>query len=146
MNPQPRLAAQALRMVRQLVMITGMGATTATVLVSQVFVRDVPDRRTLARFVGLTGTADQSGSRRRDRGLMKAGSGRVRHVMIQLAWQMLRHQPDCALVAWYRQRVEQANGAGRKTFIVALARKLLIALWHYVRDGLVPEGIRFADA
>jgi transposase len=140
------LTGQALAMIARLATLTGMGATTASVLVSEVFARSFRDRRALARFVGLTGTPDESGSRRRDRGLMKAGSARVRHVMIQLAWRMLRHQPDCALVRWYRQRVETANGAGKKTFIVALARKLLIALWRFVTEGVVPEGMRFADA
>ena len=84
---------------------------------------------------------DESGNRRRDRGLMRAGSARVRHVMIQLAWLMLHHQPDCALVRWYRERVEKANRAGKKTFIVALARKLLIALWRFVKEGVVPAGM-----
>lgn len=125
-------------MIAQLATLTGMGATTASV----VFARSFRDRRALARFVGLTGTPDESGSRRRDRGLMKAGS--ARHVMIQLAWRMLRHQPDCALVRWYRQRVETANGAGKKTFIVALTRKLLIALWRFVTEGVVPDGMRLA--
>jgi transposase len=119
------LAAQAQRFFQQLVTVTGMGAATATLLVAEVFMRRFADRRALARFVGLTGTPDESGSRRRDRGLMKAGSARVRHVMIQLAWRMLYHQPNATLVQWYRDRVAKANGAGRKTFIVALARSVL---------------------
>lgn len=139
------VAAQALTMVRQLVMVTGMGAATATTLVSELFVRDFADRRALARFVGLTGTPDESGSRRRDRGLMKAGSARVRHVMIQLAWRMLYHQPESTLVRWYRDRVASANAAGRKTFIVALARKLLIAFWRFLKYGEAPEGMRLAN-
>ena len=64
--------------------------------------------------------------------------------MIQLTWRMLCHRPNSALVQWYRERVAKANGAGRKTFIVALARKLLIALWRFVQSGQVPEGMRFA--
>jgi transposase len=126
------------------VTVTGVGAATAATLVAEVFMRSFADRRALARFVGLTGTPDESGSRRRDRGLMKAGSARVRHIMIQLAWRMLYHQPNATLVQWYRDRVAKANGAGRKTFIVALARKLLIALWRFVQSGEVPEGIRLA--
>ena len=137
-------AAQARRRFQQLVTVTGMGAATAATLVAEVFMRNFADRRALARFVGLTGTPDESGSRRRDRGLMKAGSARVRHIMIQLAWRMLYHQPNSALVQWYRDRVAKANGAGRKTFIVALARKLLIALWRFVQSGQVPEGMRLA--
>jgi transposase len=116
------------------------------VLVTEVFARSFRDRRALARFVGLTRTPDESGSRRGGGGLMRAGSARVRHVMIQLAWLMLRHQPDCALVRWYRERVEKASGAGKKTFIVALTRKLLIVLWRFVTGGIVPEGMRFAKA
>jgi transposase len=138
------LAAQARRRLQQLVTITGIGATTAATLVAEVFMRSFADRRALARFVGLTGTPDESGSRRRDRGLMKAGSKRVRHIMIQLAWRMLYHQPNAGLVQWYRDRVAKANGAGKKTFIVALARKLLIALWRFVQSGEVPEGMRLA--
>jgi transposase len=137
-------AAQARRRFQQLVTVTGMGAATAATLVAEVFMRNFADRRALARFVGLTGTPDESGSRRRDRGLMKAGSARVRHIMIQLAWRMLYHQPNSALVQWYRDRVAKANSAGRKTFIVALARKLLIALWRFVQSGQVPEGMRLA--
>ena len=140
------LAAAARRSLRQLAKVTGLGATTAATLVAEVFTRNFADRRALARFVGLTGTPDESGSRRRDRGLMKAGSARVRHVMIQLAWRMLYHQPNAALVQWYRDRVAKANNAGRKTFIVALARKLLIALWHFVQTGEVPEGMQLVAA
>jgi transposase len=109
---------------------------TAATLIAEVFVRSFADRR----FVGLTGTPDESGSRRRDRGLMKAGSSRVRHIMIQLAWRMLYHQPNAAL------RVAKANSGGRKTFIVALARKLPIALWRFVQTGEVPEGMQLAVA
>jgi transposase len=138
------LAAQARRLLQQLVTVTGVGAATAATLVAEVFMRSFADRRALARFVGLTGTPDESGSRRRDRGLMKAGSARVRHIMIQLAWRMLYHQPNATLVQWYLDRVAKANGAGRKTFIVALARKLLIALWRFVQSGEVPEGMRLA--
>jgi transposase len=130
------LAAQARTLFQQLVTVTGVGAATAATLVAEVFMRSFADRRALARFVGLTGTPDESGSRRRDRGLMKAGSAR--------AWRMLYHQPNATLVQWYRDRVAKANGAGRKTFIVALARKLLIALWRFVQSGEVPEGIRLA--
>jgi transposase len=140
------LAAQAQRLFQQLVTITGVGGTTAATLVAEVFVRSFADRRALARFVGLTGTPDESGSRQRDRGLMKAGSARVRHIMIQLAWRMLYHQPNAALVHWYRDRVAKANSGGRKTFIVALARKLLIALWRFVQTEEIPAGMQLAVA
>lgn len=140
------LAEQAQKARRQLATIAGVGAATAATLVSEVFTRNFAHRRALARFVGLTGTPDESGSRRRDRGLMKAGSARVRHTMIQLAWRMLYHQPNATLVQWYRERVARANSAGRKTFIVALARKLVIALWRFVQTGELPNGMHLARA
>jgi transposase len=140
------LAAQAQALRRQLATIAGVGQATAATLVAEVFTRGFTDRRALARFVGLTGTPDESGSRRRDRGLMKAGSARVRHVMVQLAWRMLYHQPEAALVRWYRERVAKANSAGRKNFIVALARKLLISLWRFLQFGEVPHGMRSSAA
>jgi transposase len=127
-------------MVAQLAAIKGLGLETAHTLVHELLRRPFRDRRAVARFVGLTGTPDESGTRRRDRGLARAGSPRLRQLLVQLAWRRLQFQPDAGLVQWYRRRVEQANGAGRKTFIVALARKLLIALWRYVRDRVVPQG------
>lgn len=127
-------------MVAQLAAIKGLGLETAHTLVHELLLRPFRDRRALARFVGLTGTPDESGTRRRDRGLARAGNPRLRQLLVQLAWRLLQFQPDAGLVQWYRRRVEQANGAGRKTFIVALARKVLIALWRYGRDGVVPQG------
>ena len=94
----------------------------------------------MARYGGLTGSPDESGARRRKRGLARAGNARVRHGMIQLAWRFLWYQPDCALVQWYRERTGADRNA-RKKLIVALARKLLIALWRFVTEGLVPEGV-----
>jgi transposase len=94
----------------------------------------------VARYAGLTGAPDESGSRRREKGLAKAGNARVRRGMIQLAWRFLLFQKGSALVRWYRVRTENAAGA-RKTMIVALARKLLIALWRFVTTGEPPEGI-----
>ena len=105
--------------------------------------RGLRDRRALARYAGVTGSPDESGARRREQGLAKAGNARVRHSLIQLAWRFLRHQPNAALSQWYRQRTKDLRGATRKTMIVALARKLLIALWRLVTDGVVPEGVRF---
>ena len=95
----------------------------------------------MARFAGLTGAPDESGKRRRDKGLAKAGSARVRRGMIQLAWRFLLFQRDSALAQWYRARTADARGGTRKTMIVALARKLLIALWRLVTTGEAPEGV-----
>ena len=91
------------------------------------------------------GAPDESGSRRREKGLARAGNARVRRGMIQLAWRFLMFQKDSALAEWYRQRTENARGT-RKTMIVALARKLLIALWRLVTTGVVPEGVRLRPA
>ncbi len=134
----PDEAASA--MVRVLSKIRGLGVETADMLVSEVFSRDLRDRRAVARYGGLTGSPDESGARRREKGLVRAGNARVRHGMIQLAWRFLLHQPDCALVTWYRARAG-ADRNTRKRLIVALARKLLIALWRFVKEGLVPEGV-----
>jgi transposase len=108
--------------------------------VHEVLSRKLRDRRAVARYAGLTGAPDESGSKRREKGLAKAGNARVRGGMIQLAWRFLLFQKDSALAQWYRTRTEGA-GKGRKTMIVALARKLLIALWRLVTTGEVPAGV-----
>src|SRR5499427_6779102 len=127
-------------MVRLLARVIGVGIETADMLVHEVLSRNMRDRRAVARYAGLTGSPDESGRKRRERGLARSGNGRVRHGMIQLAWRFLLHQKDSALAQWFRARTENARGS-RKRMIVALARKLLIALWHLVRDGVVPEGV-----
>jgi len=110
-------------------------------LVHEVFSRNLRDRRAVARYAGLTGAPDESGKKRRERGLAKSGNARVRRGMLQLAWGFLVHQPDSVLAKWYRARTADARGATRKTMIVALARKLLIALWRLATTGEVPEGL-----
>jgi transposase len=95
----------------------------------------------VARYAGLTGSPDESGSRRREKALAKAGSARVRRGMVQLAWRFLLHQKGSALARWYRARTADARGGTRKTLIVALARKLLIGLWQLATTGKVPEGL-----
>ena len=132
-------------MVRLLAQVTGIGIETADMLVQEVLSRNLRDRRAVARYAGLTGAPDESGSRRREKGLARAGNARVRRGMIQLAWRFLMFQKDSALAEWYRQRTENARGT-RKTMIVALARKLLIALWRLVTTGVVPEGARLRPA
>ena len=133
-------------MVRLLERVVGLGIETADTLVHEVLARDLRDRRAVARYAGLTGAPDESGKRRREKGLARAGNARVRRIMIQLAWRFLMFQGDCALVRWYRARTRDANRKARKTFIVALARKLLIALWRLVTSGENPEGIRLRPA
>jgi transposase len=133
-------------MIKLLAHIVGLGVETAEMLTFEVLCRCLRDRRALARYVGLTGAPDESGQRRREQGLAKAGNGRVRRGLIQLAWRMLTHQPECDLVKWYRRRTADGRRVTRKVMIVALARKLLVALWEYVKDGVVPAGMRLHPA
>jgi transposase len=128
-------------MVRLLAQVVGVGLETADMLVHEVLSRNLRDRRAVARYAGLTGSPDESGSRRREKGLAKAGNARVRRGMIQRAWRFLLHQKDSALAQWYRARTADARGRTRKTLIVALARKLLIALWSMVTTGEAPHGV-----
>ena len=127
-------------MVRLLARVTGIGIETADLLVHEVLLRNMRDRRAVARYGGLTGSPDRSGGTNREKGMARSGNARVRRGMIQLAWRFLLFQKDSALVQWYRRRTEHSPKA-RKTMIVALARKLLIALWRLAREGVVPEGV-----
>jgi len=127
-------------MVLVLVRVIGIGIETADMLVKEILSRNLRDRRAVARYGGLTGSPDESGSQRREKGLARSGNARVRKGMIQLAWRFLEFQKESALAKWFRARTENNRGS-RKKMILALARKLLIALWHFVRDGVVPEGV-----
>jgi transposase len=127
-------------MVLLLMRVIGIGIETADMLVKEILSRNLRDRRAVGRYGGLTGSPDESGSKRREKGLSRSGNARVRRGMIQLAWRFLDYQKDSALAKWFEARTENARGS-RKKLIVALARKLLIALWHFVRDGVVPEGV-----
>jgi transposase len=134
----PRAGPHA--MVRLLARVIGVGIETADMLVHEVLSRNMRDRRAVARYAGLTGSPDESGRKRREKGLARSGNGRVRRGMVQLAWRFLIYQKDSALAQWFRARTENARGT-RKPMIVALARKLLIALWRLVREGVVPDGV-----
>jgi transposase len=128
-------------MIRLLAQVMGVGLETADLLVSEVLSRHLRDRRAVARYAGLTGSPDESGKRRREKGLARAGNSRVRRAMIELAWRWRRLQPASELTQWYRQRTADARGDTRKALIVALARKLLIALWRLARTGQLPAGV-----
>lgn len=128
-------------MVLMLARVIGIGVETADMLVHEVLSRNLRDRRAVARYGGLTGAPDESGNRRREKGLARAGNARVRRGMVQLAWRFLRFQGDSALAQWYRARTEGATRGRRKALIVALARKLLIALWRLVTTGETPDGV-----
>jgi transposase len=133
-------------MVRLLARVIGVGVETADMLVREVLSRDLRDRKAVARYAGLTGSPDESGARRREKGLARVGNARVRRGMLQLAWRFLRFQGDSQLARWYRARTADARGGTRKTMIVALARKLLIALWRLVATGEAPEGVALRPA
>ena len=126
-------------MVRLLARV--IGVETADMLVHEVLARNLRDRRAVARYAGLTGSPDESGARRREKGLAKAGNARVRRGMIQLAWRFLRFQRNSDLAQWFHARTTDGRRNTRKTMIVALARKLLIALWRMVTTGETPEGV-----
>jgi transposase len=132
-------------MVRLLTRVIGVGIETADMLVQEVLARNMRDRRAVARYAGLTGSPDESGTKRREKGLARSGNARVRRGMIQLAWRFLMFQKESALAQWFRARTETARGT-RKTMIVAVARKLLIALWRLVREGVVPDGVVLRQA
>lgn len=143
--PQARPHAMVVLLAR----VHGIGIETADMLVNEALARNLRDRRAVARYGGLTGAPDESGRRRREKGLARAGNARVRRGMIQLAWRWLRFQPDSALARWYRARTEDIAGdrrGVRKRLIVALARKLLIALWRLATTGEPPEGARLRPA
>jgi transposase len=133
-------------MLAMLARILGIGIETADLLVHEVLSRNLRDQRAVARYGGLTGAPDESGSKRRDKGLARSGNARVRHGMIQLAWRWLMFQKGSALAQWYRTRTEGDRRDLRKTMIVALARKLLIALWRYVTTGEIPQGAMLRPA
>jgi transposase len=128
-------------MVRLIARVIGVGIETADMLVNEVLSRHWRDRKAIARYAGLTGSPDESGKRRRERGLARAGNARVRCGMIQFAWRFLRFQKNSALAQWFQARTADGRGGTRKTMIVALARKLLIALWRLVTTGEVSDSI-----
>jgi transposase len=121
--------------------LKGIGPDFAAVLWSEGLCRNFANRRQIGSYAGLAATPWQSGSLRHEQGVSKAGNPRLRTTMIQLAWLWRRHQPQSALTRWFNERVSQNRGPGtHKRAIVALARKLLVALWKYVNAGVVIEG------
>jgi transposase len=133
-----RPAAKPNLLVRMLSRVVGLGVETADMLVQEVLLRSVRDRRALARYAGLTGSPHESGSMRREKGMSRSGNPRVRRGMVEFAWRFLRYQPTSNLACWYHQRTGTQRNA-RKPMIVALARKLLIALWRMAGTGEAPQ-------
>jgi transposase len=133
------------KMIQLLAHIVGLGVESATVLVHEVFSRQFRDRKAIAAFVGLTGTPFNSGGSMREQGISKNGNPRVRRIVTQLMWRWLKFQPDSALARWFVERTGGAKGRIKKIMAVALARKLLVALWRYVQTGELPHGVRLAS-
>jgi transposase len=139
-------AGPAERMIQQLVRMRGIGVQTATVLVHEAFVRSFRNARALGSYAGLTGTPYNSGGTQREQGISKDGNRRLRATLVELAWMWLRYQPGCALSRWFHDRLGGSRGRLRKVMIIALARKLLVALWRYLQDGAVPPGAELKPA
>ena len=129
-----------------LLKLKGLGPEFASLLWLESLFRSFGNRRQVAAYGGLAPSPWQSGGVERDQGISKSGNRRLRKTMIELAWFWLRHQPDSALSRWFHARVGAAKGRIRRIAIVALARKLLVALWRYVTQGVVPEGAVFKAA
>jgi transposase len=126
--------------IKQLTDLKGIGVVSAQTLVHEVFYRSFDNRRQLGSYFGLTNSAYDSGASHRDQGISKAGNRRGRALAIELAWLWLRHQPGSDLSRWFNARVGKIKGRIRRITVVALARKLMIALWRFVTTGVVPTG------
>ena len=124
----------------QLLALRGIGPEAAITLWAEGLFRTFSNRKQVAAYAGLAPTPWQSGSVHRDQGVSKAGNPRLRTIMIQIAWLWLRHQPQSALTLWFRERIKRTGGRLGKTMIIALARKLLVALWKYATAGVLIEG------
>jgi transposase len=123
-----------------LLKLKGIGPEFAAVLWSEGLSRSFDNRRQVAAYAGLSPTPWQSGQIAHDQGVSKSGNPRLRTTLIHVAWLWVRHQPDSALSLWFKERVMQNEGRHKKSTIVALARKLLVALWKYINAGVVIEG------
>jgi len=139
-DPAPA-AAPMVERSELLLRLKCLGPAFATTLASEVFYKDFRNRREVASYFGLTPSPWQSGGIDRDQGISKAGNPRARCAAIELAWLWLRHQPESALTRWYRSRTHNnASKRNKRIAIVALARKLMVALWRYLTTGLLPDG------
>jgi transposase len=126
--------------VNHLISLKSLGPVGGETLVNEVFWRDFQNRRQVGGYLGLAGTPFDSGQSSREQGISKSGNARARTLAIELSWLWLRHQPDSALSLWFKRRVGDQKGRVRRIAIVALARKLMVALWRFLTQGLVPEG------
>ncbi|MDP3171430.1 MAG: IS110 family transposase [Polaromonas sp.] len=132
--------------VNQLISLKSVGPVGGETLVNEVFWRDFQNRRQVGGYFGLAGTPFDSGQSSREQGISKAGNARARTLAIELSWLWLRYQPASTLSLWFTSRVGDQKGRVRRIAIVALARKLMVALWRFLTQGLVPEGARLRAA
>jgi len=135
-NPQSDTEHKAAKLMR----FKGVGAVSAEGLAAEFFFRDFRNRRQVGAAAGLTGTPYASGETSRETGISKQGNKRVRTLMVELAWLWLRYQPDSSLSRWYMERFGGGTSRQRRIGIVALARKLLVALWKYLERDEIPGG------
>jgi transposase len=133
-------AAEMARRRNQLFDLKSLGPAFSSKLVNEAFYKDFKNRREVGGYFGLGGSPWRSGDTDREQGISKAGNRRARHAAVELAWLWLKHQPESALSRWFKQRTLDASKRVRRIMIVALARKLMVALWRYLTTGLVPQG------
>jgi transposase len=139
-QPVSQSAARVPEPAALLLTLKGIGPEFAAVLWLEALFRNFGNRRQIAAYAGLAPAPWQSGGRDRDQSIGKAGNPRLRKTMIQVAWLWIRHQPGSTLSRWFTERVGTARGRVRRIAIVAVARKLLVALWRFVTQNIVPEG------
>lgn len=136
-----RAESQQMEQIKFLAQLRGLGLTSSWILVMEYFGwRTFANRKQVGSAAGLAPTPYDSGLTRREQGISKAGNARIRWLMVELSWLWLRWQPDSDLSRWYRQRTDGAGTRVKRIAIVAMARKLLIAIWHFLKDGVVPSG------
>ena len=128
------------KMIAALSRIRGVGTNDASVLVREAFWRKFNNRREIAAWSGFAPTPWASGAMSKDQGITKAGPAGFRAHMIQISWRWLQFQPHSRLAQWFNERTNGASGRMRRIMIVALARKIMVALWRYATTGLVPTG------
>jgi len=132
--------------IERLMRLFGVGKVGARALALRLFWRNFDNRRQVGACVGLVGTPYDSGTLRQDQGISKIGDPKLRGLLVELAWMWLRYQPDSAMARWFAQRTQGAGARGKRVMIVAVARRLVIALWRYLAQGVVPEGARLKRA
>jgi transposase len=140
------LCTSARQRIEALVQLRGIGRCGARALSTQLYWRQFDNGRQVGACVGLVGVPYDSGLLRQDQGISKVGDPKLRALLVELSWLWLRYQPNSAIAQWFRQRTEGAGRRGKRVMIVAVARRLAVALWRYVAAGIVPEGAQFKAA